>query len=97
MTDNHFQTEKERRDALLALPEIYVLVSDTSGKTVINREYDVTVLIDAICGELAEECVKAGLIQNKVSYLEDAVLPLSERIHDDLIFKLPLETYVRLW
>ncbi len=72
-------------------------ISDTSGKTVINREYDVTVLIDAICGELAEECVKNGLLTNKVSYLEDAVLSLSERIHDDLIFKLPLETYVRLW
>lgn len=32
------QTEEERRDALLALPELYVLVSDTSGKNFLNGD-----------------------------------------------------------
>ena len=72
-------------------------IADNSGETVITRKYDVTLLIDAICGELSKECVKLGLLSEDVSYLEDAVLPLSSRIKDDLIFKLPLETYVRLW
>ena len=55
------------------------------------KEYDVSVLIEALCGEIAKLAVKKGYLKETVAFLEDGVLPLQEQIEDPLLRKLPLE------
>lgn len=71
----------------------------TSSKGIVNvpagdegmRQYEGSVFIEMICGEIVKECVKQGLLKEPVDFLDDGAALLQESIQDGLLQKLPLE------
>ena len=55
------------------------------------RQYEGSVFVEMICGEIVKECVKQGLLKETVDFLDDGVVLLQESIQDGLLKKLPLE------
>lgn len=55
------------------------------------RQYEGSVFVEMICGEIVKECVKQGLLKESVDFLDDGVVLLQESIQDGLLKKLPLE------
>ncbi len=55
------------------------------------RQYEGSVIVEMICGEIVKECVKQGLLNEPVDFLDDGVVLLQESIQDGLLKKLPLE------
>lgn len=54
-------------------------------------QYDISVLIETISGEIVKECVNQGLLQKNVEFLEDGATLMQASIKDELLKKLPLE------
>lgn len=55
------------------------------------RQYEGSVFIEMICGEIVKECVRQGLLKEAVDFLDDGVVLLQDSIKDALLQKLPLE------
>lgn len=55
------------------------------------RQYEGSVLVEMICGEIVKECVRQGLLKEPVDFLDDGVMLLQEFIEDGLLKKIPLE------
>lgn len=55
------------------------------------RQYEGSVLVEMICGEIVKECVKQGILKEPVEFLDDGVVLLQGSIKDDLLQRLPLE------
>ena len=55
------------------------------------RQYEGSVFVEMICGEIVKECVKQGVLKEPVDFLDDGVVLLQESIQDGLLKKLPLE------
>lgn len=80
------------------LSEAFLWLS-TSSMGIVNvpagdegmRQYEGSVFIEMICGEIVKECVKQGLLKEPVDFLDDGVVLLQESIQDGLLKRLPLE------
>lgn len=55
------------------------------------RQYEGSVFVEMICGEIVKECVRQGLLKESVDFLDDGVPMLQEFIKDDLLQRIPLE------
>ena len=55
------------------------------------RQYEGSVLVEMICGEIVKECVKQEILKEPVDFLDDGVVLLQGSIQDELLQKLPLE------
>jgi len=54
-------------------------------------KYDVSILIETVSGEIVKECIRQGLLQKSVDFLEDGASLMQASIKDELLKKLPLE------
>lgn len=56
-----------------------------------EKAYDARVLIEAVCGEIQKECVRQGILDQPVDFLDPAVAVLQEKLTDNTLRMLPVE------